>query len=736
MIEESYEDEYKNSQKQFIKLISRQNFLKGLLLASNSILSSLDEYMLNNTFIKERTSFKKFIKLESSLIKYLARLYTKASPFSTFTTVGIASFVGKAVSIEKNIKENSLKLNNSLYEHMYGLLINHKYLRNFLDIKLNFTIRKQTRDFTFLTIIRNNEALQRISITPILECTYELAKTKKTWRYKNFIFVISTRYPAFSVEQLKDYIDQLLACGFLEYDLGLSGLDPKWDQKLLMKLDSLSYTFPFIRSFTENLKQVKEYMGIYESASYKKRRKIIDQAATLLELACRTITLPKKSVKKNKSEGMFQHTYKRGFPFKVNTIWYEDTYFRNVITMPQDIKMHLELLGEYLHLLTQFHIKNKEKLRIENFFKSNYHKKNEADLLEFYRKYSLSERKSQLSKTQEQQVILDTIVTKIIKKWDVGQSIFLNSTDLQINKNKKISQNITPSYGAFFQISEEKGQNNKDKLLVLNGTSSGYGRMFSRFLSYFDPNITKKILDQNITLFKNKIVSELTDASVFNANMHHPLTEYEIILPGSHNLSDNKKIKITDINIKYSTEQERLLLIEKKSGKEIALLDLSFEDRNTRSSIYRLLSNFSYSEFANNSKLLTLLNKRILSMQKKKNIKVVPRIIYKEKIILQRKRWVLSKESIPVSVPGEKDYSYFIKVNTWRMTHSIPNEIFIIIKGEKKPQFISFTNPFLVKLFVKIISQASKNCIIEEMLPYPSNKQYVSEYFAQWNSIK
>jgi hypothetical protein len=111
--------------------------------------------------------------------------------------------------------------------------------------------------------------------------------------------------------------------------------------------------------------------------------------------------------------------------------------------------------------------------------------------------------------------------------------------------------------------------------------------------------------------------------------------------------------------------------------------------------------------------------------------------MFNNTIILQRRCWYIPKSVLPFNEPDENNGQYFMRLNEWRQHLNIPNETFIhisdrhemrIMAPEKrknlspddyKPQYISFANPFLVKLFEKSIQKVPRTLKVMEMLPNP-----------------
>src|SRR6266568_6209189 len=109
-----FEKEKVLHKKQFIQLIDDPNFQNGILLSSSTMFESLTAYKVGRK--------KKSLKSERSLMKYLSRMYTKPSPFSTFTTLSLASFSENNVNpseVESSTGLSHIEFNNYLFQFIY-----------------------------------------------------------------------------------------------------------------------------------------------------------------------------------------------------------------------------------------------------------------------------------------------------------------------------------------------------------------------------------------------------------------------------------------------------------------------------------------------------------------------------------------------------------------------------------------------------------------------------------------
>ncbi len=289
--------------------------------------------------------------------------------------------------------------------------------------------------------------------------------------------------------------------------------------------------------------------------------------------------------------------------------------------------------------------------------------------------------------------------------------------------------------------------------------------MLSRFLHIFDDRVTEVQRKwNNDTNNDEAIFIEDCDASYFNANLHPPLMPYEIWMPGGHNtLPENRQIPITDLEVVYDNKEEELILKHKPTAKKAYVFDLGFQGHMGRSQLFQLLEKFSKAEYLSTRPIINVVNMTLKNNKEKQKeqdknseITILPRIIYEDQVIIQRKTWNIPKLLVPERQPQETDFQYYFKINKWRKEHKMPDEVFVFINMDRwnnnpdpeltkkltrddyKPQYIDFRNPLLVSLFEKLVVKAPSMLKIQEMLPNSKQmlkidgERYVSEFMVQW----
>ncbi|MBI3482914.1 MAG: lantibiotic dehydratase, partial [Bacteroidetes bacterium] len=165
---------------------------KGLLLSSKTFLDALTIYQKNlpNSFGKKEE------QIELTLLKYVARIHAKTSPFSTFTNLSI----GRLADLDKvffklsdknyfgeKVKSH-IRLNNVLLKLLLKVFRREKsiYLNTYL--KLNPTVSSNSLSYRFLINKDNIESFQEIKTNSVVQLVYsKLISLKGGIRFKDLI---------------------------------------------------------------------------------------------------------------------------------------------------------------------------------------------------------------------------------------------------------------------------------------------------------------------------------------------------------------------------------------------------------------------------------------------------------------------------------------------------------------------------------------------------------------------
>ena len=768
-------------------IFQKKELQLALLLSSHDLLENIEKYNPNAIAYN-----KKFYQLEYGMFKYGTRICTKTSPFSTFTTVGVTKYdtkekntsiiKGKIIGQEKT----SLKFNYFIFKHIVICLKASKKFRGHFYIKLNNTISIKENHYYFLQNKNNIEVFQRLYFNDVLRFIYKKLSGNKKFTLFQIIDTIKDNIVE-SEENIETYLLDLVYYGFLEIDLGFSATDNLWEKKL-MKFIGLPNDLDS-RSLVIKLEKIIELKKEYKSQNNASQRKstLISSFKLYEEIISDLINTSDYLIKQH-GEGFF--SFYRIFSNKQKTTEYtfkkiaaENVFYEDVRKDLEINVSHNEIEGVFNKLNALFNYESSFKITdpaavsILNFYKEKYDF-SRVDLLSFYEEYYKYKQKQEEEKDEKSinEVKNKTSIDIAKKSWDdeihnsrrkLHQT---SSTDFnfdapylfdikeKIALKEKISYQVS-SFSSFVQFYRDDVDSRL--MAVLGSTFQGYGRMYSRFLELLPKKILVEIKKWNEKLRSDKEeFVENCDASAFNANLHPSIMDYEINIPGGNNLVKlGFQFSVANLYIQLNKLTGKLELFDQKTHKRLSVFDLGFQDSRSRSNLYQLLEVFSKRE--NISKfILQTFNKyystsiKLANQDKLNKIHFLPRIVFDNQVILQRKQWIVPIEALPKL--SDSNALTFISFQEWRNELKLPSEVFIRIKKREnnltkivpqqfnrdnyKPQYINFNSPLSVYYFGKLINKLKESYFtIEEMLPNSSqlalidNKKTVTEFVLQWD---
>ncbi|GAA5042564.1 lanthionine biosynthesis protein [Marivirga lumbricoides] len=824
----AYNQEINKTRGNIKSLLLKDNLQNGLLLSSNTLLDQIPKIINKHP----KGYSKKEIKVELSLLQYLSRIYTKTSPFSSFTNLTLAeakSEVEELIKLtepadSKELITSHVRLNNYLFKYLKSILIQYRpaYLK--IYIRPNPTIEIKENHFHYLTNIHNIESFQQISTNAFLNLLLDLLKENK--QGKRFEALINDTIDQVNATEteVENYIVQLVNLGFLEYNFQVSGLDPDWDLKMIDTFGPLIKSNALIEELVQSLISIRKLMQKYQKATVEARKVILKEVYSKFKNVCfkihKAVGLPEderviehnnsyaKSENSNNNNlpvdkerpSVFIHNNLSKFNFKPEQLLYEDTSRSTSLFFDKEsLQDFVSKLDGLLQELKLFKGDTIEKLKMQHYFLQKYEKQAHPSVLEFYQKYykdlklpelALQENLKKDSKHTELNDLqkqseggsLNVQVEKIppvlekrfedIRNWkenflhkasfsgiNKSNEVILNKTNL-LFQPKNTKERSRGSLGAFIQFYVEKDKTGKNKLKgVLNNSFPGYGKMMSRFLHVFNDQVSDDIRKWNLKLSDGELHLENCDASYFNANIHPSLMPYEIQSPGGNNIHFEKtQIPVKDFDIVFKEDDYELQLQHKPTGKASYVYDLGFQSRSGRSKLFQLLDQFTLSEYLSVQPMINSINSQanntIGKKVKSEQIEILPRVVYEDQIILQRKSWVIVKHGLPDRKHAETNAEFYSRMQIWRKEQGIPDEVFVSIlrsteqstidkrkhlsRDDYKPQYINFNNPLLVNIFEKMTNKTFTKLRIQEMLPSSEQllevegKKIVSEFMVQW----
>lgn len=790
LLHEYYNKELIEIRENFQRLIQNDDFKKGLVLSSPTLLIQMEQY-LKIAPIKMK---KKEFQTERGLLRYFFRMYTKTSPFSIFTQLAASSMSAAEndkwqfhYTNKKEIKSH-VKLNNELFKYLQNLLYKCPEIYRLLPLKLNPSLSENGGQLRFFLTIQNVDVFQETEKDAILDQLLSLLSEKECTIFSLTQLLLEQLDE--QAEDIEAYLLKLVDYGLIEFDLKVSGIDPDWDIKLTTVLSEERFTkCPLVPHLLHVLEGMRTSCFRYEEGDSKEREKIKNESFRNFRDICLLLhthsDLPQeeqlsfhdssayyKKYLKDKDEeidfGSFHKQVVTYFYLKPEKIFYEDTTLE-VSSVSSGIRPIADQLENFFSYLSFFDLYLEERIKMYTFYHNYYGDTPEINLLDYYEHYTKEHKKRERlyyslrgkKESIDRPPLLDDPALKealdirseqsrlLEQSIDELASVQGDSLQIKAFSSPKNTNVRTGSFGAFVQF--YKNEHN-DLHAVLNTAFLGFGKLSSRFLHCLPPDVKNTLIKFNTAFSDAFILAENCDASVFNANMHPVLMPFEISMPGSQNsLNKEQQIPVNQLCVRKDKANKKLTLHHKPSGKEVAVFDLGFQSLKGRSDLFQLLGVFNFSEINYALPFIEMLDKKFSS--ETDGIRMTPRMVYDGTIILQRKRWIIPFSHIPKMNEQMREAEYYSYLLKWKITLGLPDEVFVRIKSSKeeitereqklrrddyKPFYMNFNNPLLVGLFEKIIQKTLDSLIIEEMLPDSrqavllDEHPHATEFLLQW----
>jgi len=704
-----------------LKEASKHYFLKNGLLFSSDVLS----YEIHkNYFIGADNINNKNKRIFISILKYLSRSVTKTTPFSTFNSLFFLEHNdGRYIPITCPINDTNFRITNLFFHYVKELLLNDLDFKKGLSVYPNSTIyneKKELNRFIFFINKNNNESFKKLDRSPILNFIREKASIE-TCSYNFLLNQIDTATVEDKISILI-FIDSLIELGFLHIEYPVLLSDENWINQLLNYLttEKSFNNSKKIRNLILLLKRIQA--TILEIKDTNRKSEIIKEIY---------IEISNFFIEVNPTIDFIQKVTPQN-------LFYEDTFSESKSVIPSEsIHRVFKSLKLVFSSLNNVPYKNSLIFFLGSILAEKYN--GQLPLLLFYKeiylkylnKFTLS--KSSLHFFQESFKKIALIVNEGSLSGDsIDLSDFVDSSESEIK--------IT--FGAYLQVTNE----NWDKI-VLNSFSNGDGSNISRFLNYIPERYIKKIKNYNRETYDGQILSEITEASIHNANVYPPLVNHTINIVDNNSLKKSyKSIDLKDINVFY--DDKKGMILKNHENVEIIPKSFSLEGLERRSKFLQFLDIFNPTDFLGYQLYVQKINQLYENKLNKKDIVYVPRLVFGESIVLQRKKWLVKKEVLINLCKKTKDKldDYFLKINQWLIQNKIPKEVFITIEKRDfkkpqsdnyKPQYINFESPIFVLLFIDLIKKGNETIEITEMYPNSSHiKQtggYVKEYVLNIN---
>lgn len=766
--------------------------LKAISLASHSLYHDIGKYISKDC----RTFKSGEIHTEKSLLKYLTRTCAKTSPFSTLTSLSMVPLAvdkgNAAVFMQPATKAaptTFVRINNILLAFWKRLIASDRTVAIYFPIYLNPTITVTNNTIVFLINKSNVDFFQRIPLSPVLTFIMETLRNKAGFSIDALVTELESHIDA-DREGITHYLFSCVESGLIEIDFLVTGIDPNWNTTLLerwgpyaQKLESSN-----VAIICQALTAINALCKVYATGNSAERIDLGKAAFSIAEKASLDIWKYNNIQKAQRLQKEPSPITDFVMALRPENLFMEDSKQNLPIVLSTPaMNTLMGKLADFYRQMDFFEGKKGEQLRMYAYFTKKYPGQSSVPLLLFYEDYykdirlrekafnelppgklppgfELLKHVSDVKKTNRDGLTkqwVDLLLAKASFSNDQSVVTFTLRDIQEANQALGTKPDLSKkhSVGAFVQCAFAGTEGEQQCTgMVVNSLSAAYGKMFSRFLYLFDDALTEDVKESIMQCVPtNSVFAELQDASYHNANLHPTLMSHEIRIPGGHiSLPPDHQLHISSLRVTIKEEQKRLELVDAPSGKTVWPFDLGFQAPNGRSELFQLLCIFSYADYTSPQILATYINNKVLAEQDKdRQYMILPRIVFEDNIVFQRKAWKVALAQIPTKRNDEDFGAYYVRLIAWKNNLQIPDLVFVravekskrieLVEGGKagrddyKPQYVDFNSPLLVTLFDKLLTKADNTVFIEEMYPLPEaqlcikGERYVTEFYLQMN---
>jgi lantibiotic biosynthesis protein len=609
-------------------------FLETLEISSTSLSSSINTYDSKNKKQKQQ--------ILKSLLNYLNRMSSRATPFGLMSSVGYGDFgnkLGDHLDEPKYIKE--VYIDNEWLHNLYNKWIFHP---EFFD-----TVRVQVNPTVFLKDKKVGILVQTYHSQSEYNNNYLKQDQLVLFIYQNFreltylteiLEIIINEFPFLNKEEIKTFLLNLIKCGFF-----ISEINPQ---------ESLYFNLDKIKDFDSSylLKDICKEINCYKD---------------------KEVGIGKNSLVRTKE--IINSIYPVSTPVQVNL------YEKNKkITLPHNIGEELVEVAEVLYKISNTDGTFNQIKRYRDVFISKYGPRKEIPLIRLLDEdlgigspYNLK-RSSEKSNKKNERVLMNAYKNLIKNQ---GEEIVLTENLIKELSYPKEKSNLPNSLELYFEFIDASNlQDQQDRHLTVLGPNvgtRGAGKTFSRFNSYFKENNQK---------FCEKIVSEInsrTSEDIIYAEIGFlPYNQRSInVLPKyspyrwkipinviSSNSDENSNIDISDLLV--GIKDNSIYLRSQRLKKQVIPIKNHMLNYNSFPDIVRFLCDLEY-ESQNN---WTPFNWGVLEY-----MDYLPRVRYKNTIVYSA-RWLFSLTLLNLN-RKESFLNFKVCFKEWRENNKVPRFIHI-----------------------------------------------------------
>jgi len=659
---------------------------EAIRMASPELVLELDKWRLNPDTISD----KKKKGLELSLLKYLARIATRCTPFGLFAGCILGNF-GSQTTIKLKNSENCSRFTQFDMQFWVAMLqefANRKSVRPFLAYYPNTSIYELGDFYRYIEYkyvkTKREHSISALRKSVLLNEVLNRAKSGITVE-EMISFLADDKSER---EDAKVFIDQLIDFQFLvsELDASVTGND-EWSRvfTILNKIPALKTESKILKKIKKLFLELDTTLVPSENCYQEIKKEIQKLGLEYDEKYLFQADLNTATVVNNLSENVSQKVWQairflNGIQKKmesVNQLNFIRAFSKRYESREMPLATVLDTESGIGYL--QDDQMNDIHDILEKFSFKGKTQENEKQLWSSY-DFIIEKKLQECILKQEKVISLsEKDFPDFDANWDDSPSTF--SVMISLFANEKISIESTGNVSAA-------------KLLgrFCNGNSAIY-------------NLTKEIVAKEKLQKPDKILAEIVhvpESRTGNILRRPVLRDYEIAYLSNSGVTTDCTISINDLMV--SVNSNKIILRSKKYNKEIIpCLSNAHNYAHKSLPVYHFLTDLQ----AQNSKPIFNFSWGVLES----HYNFFPRVYYKE-VLLSKAKWLVTQNEI-VSFYKQDDYQLLATFSVWREQRQINR--FVNLVDFDNTLLLDFEKEAGVRLFLKSVKNRSK-IILEEFL--------------------
>ncbi|HEY7418993.1 MAG TPA: lantibiotic dehydratase [Ktedonobacteraceae bacterium] len=742
---ETLDHELLAARRELARLALDEEFARGIQLSGAALFQSIESFartILASSGIPKQ--LKK--KTEESLVSFLYRAALKPSPFASFTQVGVhrLSSHDSAPLAEQSGQVRLVRLSRILLLWMEKQLDLIEECREYLPLRVNNTLLLKGERFEFFS--RRHEGSEyslggeRFVSLPTHKLVQVVLQTLQQGASRRAELIAPLLACDISKQEAIALVERLIELGLLERGLDLPDQEKQYTRRMAEILTHIPGDLT--QRCTKVFSDLADIEDEFPQASVKRRNELLAQIQEQVELFAGTLGLKGPSMD------------------EVKSCIYEDV---GCIESPrsydpalfESVKGDLTLLQQLLPLFDEAAI---ERLGLYEYFSTLYGPEGTCeDILEFYHNFAKLDANVVSSIMQGRgSSEVETIRALRRSFFEYLQSRLAKNEDQNtLSLEKDWVENFVRQFPSFLRPQRSVAyrlqfcKSGEDQCVVLNGAITGHGAPYSRFCDLFEVSVDgeswslREAIENTINRHSQEIKQlDITTVLGLNINLHPRLTPLELEYPRAKSLPGATGVlHLHDLEVHADAEQRQLYLFSKQDSKPLNLVPLNFIFPAAAPPLYRFLCVFG-----------SIINFRggfwdrylAYAGGEQSERSYFPRLQLGN-VVLERQTWKYPiKQLSTLNVDEHDEFSLLVAGSNWKNQMGLPAEGFFRITDSakflsgnmdwqegvrnwvlsarrarlRKPHYIDFTNPFLLRILFKQLGTMSQGLFsVQECLP-------------------